>query len=200
METLPSLASLFIIKILFSIHVEWMQVFTSVLYIGPVILILVQIGKCIIQSLTLSFISLYIVSSGHIERRYVEVPHGASWAHVTMKSSGFDTPRKFYVDAIQVKFAAWKLCLIMGSFFTCFLFQMCPLQRPLKWEKAVTFASSGAKSFAFRVISGQTLEIVIAQFWSSGIGSHETASVNFEVTIIIMINHLMIVPIRLLYQ
>ena len=59
---------------------------------------------------------------------------------------------------------------------------MCPLQRPLKWEKVVTFASSGAKSFAFMVISGQTLEIVIAQFWSSGIGSHETASVNFEVT------------------
>jgi tripeptidyl-peptidase-2 len=56
------------------------------------------------------------------------------------------------------------------------------LERPLKWEKVVNFASSGAKSFSFKVISGQTLEVVISQFWSSGIGSHETASVDFEVT------------------
>ncbi|XP_027359339.1 tripeptidyl-peptidase 2-like isoform X3 [Abrus precatorius] len=96
---------------------------------------------------------------GHIERRYIEVPHGACWAEATMRTSGFDTARKFYVDAVQI----------------------CPLQRPLKWEKAVTFTSPAAKSFAFRVVSGQTLELVIAQFWSSGIGSHETASVDFEV-------------------
>ena len=46
----------------------------------------------------------------------------------------------------------------------------------------VTFPSPAAKSFAFRVVSGQTLELVISQFWSSGIGSHETACVDFEVT------------------
>ncbi|KAJ1399212.1 Tripeptidyl-peptidase II domain [Sesbania bispinosa] len=96
---------------------------------------------------------------GHIERRYIEVPHGASWAEATMKTSGFDTARRFFVDAVQI----------------------CPLQRPLKWENVVTFPSPAAKSFAFRVVSGQTLELVIAQFWSSGIGSHETASVDFEV-------------------
>ncbi|KAG5007136.1 hypothetical protein JHK85_025678 [Glycine max] len=39
---------------------------------------------------------------GHIERRYIEVPHGASWAEVTMKTSGFDTVRRFYVGAVQV--------------------------------------------------------------------------------------------------
>lgn len=55
------------------------------------------------------------------------------------------------------------------------------MQRPLKWENVVTFASPAAKSFAFRVVSGQTLELVIAQFWASGIGSHGTASVDFEV-------------------
>ncbi|KAL2334720.1 hypothetical protein Fmac_015933 [Flemingia macrophylla] len=96
---------------------------------------------------------------GHIERRYIEVPYGATWAEATMKTSGFDTPRRFYVDAVQI----------------------CPLRRPLKWETTVTFSSPAAKSFAFSVVSGQTLELVISQFWSSGMGSHETASVEFEV-------------------
>ncbi|KAK2385123.1 tripeptidyl-peptidase [Trifolium repens] len=43
---------------------------------------------------------------GHIERRYTEVPHGASWVDVSIKTSGFDTPWKFYLDAVQKKFAA----------------------------------------------------------------------------------------------
>lgn len=33
----------------------------------------------------------------------------------------------------------------------------------------------------FPVESGQTMELVVAQFWSSGIGSRETAIVDFEV-------------------
>ncbi|KRH38464.1 hypothetical protein GLYMA_09G137200v4 [Glycine max] len=103
--------------------------------------------------------SKMLFQPGHIERRYIEVPHGASWAEVTMKTSGFDTARRFYVDAVQ----------------------LCPLRRPLKWETSVNFPSPAAKSFAFRVVSGQTLELVISQFWSSGMGSHETASVDFEV-------------------
>ncbi|KAG4994322.1 hypothetical protein JHK86_031149 [Glycine max] len=39
---------------------------------------------------------------GHIERRYIEVSHGASWAEVTMITSGFDTTRRFYVDVVKV--------------------------------------------------------------------------------------------------
>jgi tripeptidyl-peptidase-2 len=34
------------------------------------------------------------------------VPHGASWVDVSIKTSGFDTPWKFYLDAVQKKFAA----------------------------------------------------------------------------------------------
>jgi len=60
--------------------------------------------------------------------------------------------------------------------------QICPLQRPLKWESVVTFSSPTAKSFAFPVVGGQTMELAVAQFWSSGIGSHETTIVDFEVT------------------
>lgn len=60
--------------------------------------------------------------------------------------------------------------------------QICPLQRPLKWESVVTFSSPTAKSYAFPVVGGQTMELAVAQFWSSGIGSHETTIVDFEVT------------------
>ncbi|XP_061350960.1 tripeptidyl-peptidase 2 isoform X2 [Gastrolobium bilobum] len=128
---------------------------------GPLFRIPITITKAktvINQPPQVSFTKM-LFQPGHIERRYIEVPHGASWVEATMKTSGFDTARKFFVDAVQI----------------------CPLQRPLKWEKVETFASPGAKSFAFSVVSGQTLELVIAQFWSSGIGSHETASVDFEV-------------------
>ncbi|GLT35948.1 hypothetical protein SLA2020_103570 [Shorea laevis] len=96
---------------------------------------------------------------GHIERRYIEVPLGASWVEATMQTSGFDTTRRFFVDTVQI----------------------CPLQRPMKWESVVTFSSPTAKSFAFPVVAGHTMELAIAQFWSSGMGSHETTIVDFEI-------------------
>jgi len=40
--------------------------------------------------------------TGHIERRFVDVPFGASWAEVTMRTSAFDTPRRFFLDTVQV--------------------------------------------------------------------------------------------------
>ncbi|KAG8652896.1 tripeptidyl-peptidase 2 isoform X2 [Manihot esculenta] len=96
---------------------------------------------------------------GHIERRFVEVPLGASWVEATMRTSGFDTARRFFVDTVQIS----------------------PLQRPIKWESVVTFSSPAAKSFAFPVVGGQTMELAVALFWSSGIGSHETTIVDFEI-------------------
>ncbi|KAH9647044.1 tripeptidyl-peptidase 2 [Citrus sinensis] len=96
---------------------------------------------------------------GQIERRFIEVPLGATWVEATMRTSGFDTTRRFFVDTVQV----------------------CPLQRPLKWENVVTFSSPVSKNFAFPVVGGQTMELAIAQFWSSGMGSHETTIVDFEI-------------------
>lgn len=61
------------------------------------------------------------------------------------------------------------------------MFQLCPLKRPIKWESVVTFSSPSAKTFSFPVVAGQTVELAIAQFWSSGMGSHETTIVDFEV-------------------
>ncbi|KAL3524283.1 hypothetical protein ACH5RR_017117 [Cinchona calisaya] len=96
---------------------------------------------------------------GHIERRYIEVPVGATWLEATMRTSGFDTARRFFVDTVQIS----------------------PLQRPMKWESIITFSSPSAKSFAFQVEGGHTMELAVAQFWSSGIGSHERTIVDFEI-------------------
>ncbi|CAH2078424.1 unnamed protein product [Thlaspi arvense] len=97
--------------------------------------------------------------SGHVERRFIEVPLGATWAEATMRTSGFDTTRIFFIDTLQ----------------------LCPLRRPIKWEGAAAFASPSTKSFAFPVVSGQTMELALAQFWSSGLGSREPTIVDFEI-------------------
>ncbi|XP_047168815.1 tripeptidyl-peptidase 2-like isoform X2 [Vigna umbellata] len=96
---------------------------------------------------------------GHVERKYIEVPNGASWIEATMNASSFDTVRRFFVHTVQI----------------------CPLRRPIARRNVITFSSPAAKSFTFSVVGGQTLELVIAQFWSSGIGSHETTRVDLEV-------------------
>ncbi|XP_065030405.1 tripeptidyl-peptidase 2-like isoform X2 [Musa acuminata AAA Group] len=96
---------------------------------------------------------------GHIERRFIDVPFGATWVKATLQTSGFDTARRFFIDTVQI----------------------CPLKRPMKWEAVVTFSSPSVKSFTFPVKGGLTMELAVAQFWSSGIGSHEATHVDFEI-------------------
>ncbi|KAI3920187.1 hypothetical protein MKX01_017844 [Papaver californicum] len=91
---------------------------------------------------------------GHIKRRFIEVPRGANWVEATMRTSGFDTARRFFIDT---------------------------LQRPIKWERVETFSSPSAKSFSFPVEGGQTMELAVAQFWSSGIGSQKITIADFEI-------------------
>ncbi|KNA22818.1 hypothetical protein SOVF_030530 [Spinacia oleracea] len=96
---------------------------------------------------------------GHIERRYIEVPLGATWVEATMRTSGFDTSRRFFVDSVQLS----------------------PLKRYMKTESVVTFSSPSAQNFSFAVEGGRTIEFAVAQFWSSGVGSQETTTVDFEI-------------------
>ncbi|GAU32394.1 hypothetical protein TSUD_44370 [Trifolium subterraneum] len=128
---------------------------------GPLFRIPITITKpvAVINRTPQVSFSEMLFQPGHIERKYIEVPHGASWVEATMNISSFDTPRRFFVDTVQI----------------------CPLQSPLKWRSVVTFSSPAAKNFTFRVVGGQTLELVIAQFWSSGIGSHETTNVDLKI-------------------
>uniref|UniRef100_A0A0D3F8K4 tripeptidyl-peptidase II n=1 Tax=Oryza barthii TaxID=65489 RepID=A0A0D3F8K4_9ORYZ len=128
---------------------------------GPIFRVPITVIKPIALSgeppaLTLSNLSF---KSGHIERRFINVPIGASWVEVTMRTSAFDTPRRFFLDTVQI----------------------CPLKRPIKWEAVVTFSSPSLKNFSFPVEGGLTLELSIAQFWSSGIASHEPTCVDFEI-------------------
>ncbi|KAK1313136.1 hypothetical protein QJS10_CPA06g00318 [Acorus calamus] len=95
---------------------------------------------------------------GHVERRFIEVPHWATWFEATMQTSGFDTARKFLINTVQI----------------------CPLRKPIKWNKDVTFSSPSLKSFSFLVEGGLMMELAIAQFWLSGVGSHESTTVNFK--------------------
>uniref|UniRef100_M8AQP4 tripeptidyl-peptidase II n=1 Tax=Aegilops tauschii TaxID=37682 RepID=M8AQP4_AEGTA len=128
---------------------------------GPIFRVPITIIKPIALSgepPVLSLSKLYF-KSGHIERRFINVPIGASWAEVTMRTSAFDTPRRFFLDTVQ----------------------MCPLKRPIKWESVVTFSSPSIKNFSFPVEGGLTLELSIAQFWSSGNASHEPTCVDFEI-------------------
>ncbi|KAM0047332.1 putative tripeptidyl-peptidase II [Helianthus debilis subsp. tardiflorus] len=95
---------------------------------------------------------------GHIVRKFIKVPYGATWVEAAMSTAGFDTPRRFYIDTVQIS----------------------PLKRPIKWESNAIFSSPSTKSFVFSVEGGRTMELVIAQFWSSGVGSNEPAVVEFE--------------------
>ncbi|XP_047082269.1 tripeptidyl-peptidase 2-like isoform X1 [Lolium rigidum] len=128
---------------------------------GPIFRVPITVIKPIALSgepPVLSLSKLYF-KSGHIERRFINVPIGASWVEVTMCTSALDTPRRFYLDTVQ----------------------MCPLKRPIKWEAVVTFSSPSIKNFSFSVEGGLTMELSIAQFWSSGNASHEPTCVDFEI-------------------
>lgn len=96
---------------------------------------------------------------GHIFRNFIEVPLGASWAEAKMRASNFDTSRMFFINTVQIS----------------------PLERNIEWDRVVSFSSPSFKSFNFPVRGGLTMELVISQFWSSGIGSQEVALVDFEV-------------------
>lgn len=120
---------------------------------------------------------------GQIERRFIEVPFGATWVEATMRTYGFDTARRFFIDTVQVKYVLIYSIVLSYCYWyssACDL-QLSPWQRPIKWESVATFSSPSSKSFAFRVEGGRTMELAVAQFWSSGIGSHETTIVDSEV-------------------
>lgn len=140
--------------------------------------------KCIYsRSLKLSVIYIFVSCFTRPYRK--KIHRSSAWCNLGWSNNEnlrFRHSKKILCGCCSGMTCGLKLCQIMVILLTHILYQLCPLQRPLKWETAVTFPSPAAKSFAFRVVSGQTLELVISQFWSSGIGSPETASVDFEVT------------------
>lgn len=104
-----------------------------------------------------------------------------------MKTSGFETARRFFIDAVQVKHFVdlikhLAISQMTGCSLTFFCVQISPLQRPKKWDSVATFSFPSSKTFAFPAEGGLAMELAIAQFWSSGVGIHETTVVDLEVT------------------
>lgn len=100
-------------------------------------------------------------SPGHIERRFVKVPEGATWAAATIRLSQFDTPRMFLVHTLQ----------------------LIPLRRYSyrEYKSYLVFPSPTSKMVSFEVEGGGTLEFTLAQFWSSGSGSPVSAIADIEI-------------------
>lgn len=61
---------------------------------------------------SLCYLFLLVFFVGHIERRYMEVPAGATWVEATMRTSGFDTARIFSVAVVQVTFSSGKVFIL----------------------------------------------------------------------------------------
>ncbi|SAM68263.1 related to Tripeptidyl-peptidase II [Ustilago bromivora] len=88
--------------------------------------------------------------AGKIERRFVHVPEGATWASLTVRSSNHSsagTSARFWLHCVQLE----------------------PLQRLSEVEKAFVLALQENEPVIkkFNVRGGMTMEVCSAQFWSN---------------------------------
>lgn len=88
--------------------------------------------------------------AGKIERRFVHVPEGATWASLTVRSSNHSsagTSARFWLHCVQLE----------------------PLQRLSEVEKAFVLALQENEPVTkkFNVRGGMTMEVCSAQFWSN---------------------------------
>ena len=100
-------------------------------------------GDCTLRLAKLAF------SPGHIERTFVAVPAGATWANVTVRAldvAGHDAVR-CYLHCVQV---------VSGLSYD-----------DTEVQKFMSLANMSTKTFAVPVVAGHTLEVCLAQFWSS---------------------------------
>jgi len=98
---------------------------------------------------------------GHIERSFMAVPPGCTWAEIKVTASPFEgAARLFYLACLQN--------LPQFSF--------------AKTEQgpAMRFPSAGEKKVIMRVEGGTTLEVTLAQFWSSLGATECTIEVTFH--------------------
>ncbi|KAJ3047136.1 tripeptidyl-peptidase II Tpp2 [Rhizophlyctis rosea] len=90
---------------------------------------------------------------GSIQRRFISVPPGANFAEVTVRSQNRETPARFIVHLLQLQ----------------------PQTRYPKFENEYAFMLAGTNSSEeegshtklFPVLPNVTLEVCLAQFWSS---------------------------------
>ena len=84
---------------------------------------------------------------GQIERRFFVVPDGATWADVHLRRLDGDNARLFWLQAVQ---------LLPGVSY-----------KDNELDQRVTIGPQGEEVRSFKVTGNRTLELCLAQFWSS---------------------------------
>jgi tripeptidyl-peptidase-2 len=97
---------------------------------------------------------------GDIERRFLAVPHGATWADVSLRTSAADERRTIVLHAVQ---------LLPDRAFPA---------RGRRWYVGLEPGEQAVRSLA--VEGGRTLEVTLAQFWSSLGASEVELDVSFH--------------------
>jgi len=90
------------------------------------------------------------MAPGRIARRFLVVPNGATWADFTVRTGAegdIDTSRLFYLHCIYLK---------DGFPF-----------RETQMKKLIRMGPSSSKTFSMDVEEGFTLDVTLAQYWSS---------------------------------
>ncbi len=84
--------------------------------------------------------------AGAIQRRFFAVPQAATWADISLKLDA-DGPRTFFVQAVEK---------VAGTSY-----------RDHESKHALSLEPGVEKTFSFAVTAGQTVEMCLAQYWSS---------------------------------
>ncbi len=84
---------------------------------------------------------------GRIERRFLAAPQGATWADVRVRRTGGEAPRTMVLHTVQ---------LVPGAPYTEYEF-----------KQYLTLPPDGDEVRTIKVAGGRTLEVCLAQFWSS---------------------------------
>lgn len=95
-----------------------------------------------------------------IERRFFAVPEGATWADIDIRRLDAEGPRRLFVHALQ---------LVPGVVFD-----------QTEFKQYLTMTPGGHEVHSFPVVAGRTLEVCLAQYWSSLGASEYDISLTFH--------------------
>lgn len=91
-------------------------------------------------------------------RRFMQVPHGATWAEMTLRAGAHAAPKLFMVHATQLT----------------------PHARPTQFRQALSLTSQATQRATFAVTGGEGLEVAVAQFWKTDGDSELSVEVAFH--------------------
>jgi tripeptidyl-peptidase-2 len=111
----------------------------------PVFKVPVTVGKPTLPAASTRTCTTF--SPGQLQRQYIAVPAGATWAEVTVKATGRDTPCQFWLHAVQLT----DLTRLGGA----------------EMQSVYALTSGEPQSKMFSVRGGVTMELVATQAWNT---------------------------------